>query len=118
MHYATTQRDDNDFWRQCRTMEMPESLKSKIELFQVNGTVREGVDLMFRSVSWQSVLEGMGVHPGAYHPLIDRIPFEGMPAYLDQAATAIRRAVEGLPRHADFLKDHCTAPSPDWAAPV
>jgi len=118
MHYATTQRDDNDFWRLCRTMEMPESLKSKIELFMVNGTVREGVDLMFRSVSWQSVLEGMGVHPKAYHPLIDRIPFEGMPAYLDQAATVIRRAVEGLPTHADFLKDHCTAPSPDWAAPV
>ena len=118
MHYATTQRDDNEFWRLCRTMEMPESLESKIELFKVNGTVREGVDLMFRSVSWQSVLEGMGVHPRAYHPLIDRIPFEGMPAYLDQAATVIRRAVEGLPSHADFLKDHCTAPSPDWTAPV
>lgn len=99
-------------------MEMPESLKSKIELFKVNGTVREGVDLMFRSVSWQSVLEGMGVHPRGYHPLIDRIDFTDMPRYLDQSAAVIRNAVQGVTTHEEFLKTHCTAPSPEWLAPV
>lgn len=118
MHYATTQRDDNAFWREVRNMEMPESLKSKIELFKVNGTIREGVDLMFRSVSWQSVLEGMGVHPRGYHPLINRIDFTDMPSYLDQSATIIRNAVQGVTTHEEFLKAHCTAPSPEWLAPV
>ena len=118
MHYAMTQREDNAYWREIRNMEMPESLSSKIDLFKVNGTIREGVDLMFRSVSWQSVLEGMGVKPRAYHPLTDRIDFTDMPRYLDQGAAAIRHAVLGLPTHGDFLRDHCTAPSPEWLAPV
>lgn len=118
MHYAMTQRDDNAYWREIRNMEMPESLSSKIDLFKVNGTIREGVDLMFRSVSWQSVLEGMGVKPRAYHPLTDRIDYTDMPRYLDQGAAAIRHAVQGLPTHGDFLRDHCTAPSPEWLAPV
>lgn len=118
MHYAMTQREDNAYWREIRNMEMPESLSSKIDLFKVNGTIREGVDLMFRSVSWQSVLEGMGVKPRAYHPLTDRIDFTDMPRYLDQGAAAIHHAVMGLPTHGDFLRDHCTAPSPEWLASV
>ncbi|RZI99523.1 MAG: tryptophan 7-halogenase [Brevundimonas sp.] len=118
LHYATTQRDDNAFWRECRDMELPESLQSKIDLFKVNGTVREGVDLMFRSVSWQSVLEGMGQKPRGYHPLMNRLAIEKLPAYLDQGAAAIRQAVAGLPTHEEFLKAHCTAPSADWQAPV
>ena len=118
LHYATTQRDDNDFWRACRDMELPESLQSKIDLFKTNGTVREGVDLMFRDVSWQSVLEGMGVRPRAYHPFMDRMDYGPLPAHLDQVSAVIRRAVDGLPSHGDFLRDHCTAPTPDWRAPV
>ncbi|WP_312688736.1 tryptophan halogenase family protein [Brevundimonas nasdae] len=118
MHYAMTQRDDNAFWREIRAMKMPESLSSKIELFKVNGTVREGVDLMFRNLAWQSVLEGMGVRPRVYHPLTDRVPFEGVPHHLDQAASAVVRAIQALPTHGDFLRDHCTAPSPEWLAPV
>lgn len=113
MHYCTTQRDDTAFWRECRDMVPPESLQEKIDLFKVNGVLREGVDEMFRNVSWQSVLNGMGVVPRTHHPLVDRIPFDGMNAQLDQAAAILRRTVEGLPTHETFLRTHCPAPVPE-----
>ena len=34
LHYHVTQRDDSEFWRQCRNMEIPDSLAERIELFR------------------------------------------------------------------------------------
>ncbi|RYG08968.1 MAG: tryptophan 7-halogenase, partial [Caulobacteraceae bacterium] len=78
LHYCLTQRDDTSFWRACRDMELPPGLQRKLDLFRVNGSLAEGLDELFRAVSWQSVMEGMGVRPRAYHPLVDRIPFAGV----------------------------------------
>lgn len=110
LHYALTQRDDTPFWRDCRNMVLPETLQAKIDLFRVNGTLKEGVDELFRTVSWQSVMEGMGVRPRSWHPLIDRMPFDSVPGQLDQAAAVLRQAVLGLPTHQAFLDAHCPAP--------
>ncbi|QYF88142.1 tryptophan halogenase family protein [Brevundimonas sp. PAMC22021] len=112
LHYCTTQRDDTLFWRACAEMEPPETLRRKIDLFCVNGSLSEGVDELFRAVSWQSVMEGMGVRPRSYHPLVERIPFDGAPAQMDRARETLTRTVEGLPTHKAFIAAHCAAPSP------
>jgi len=116
LHYCLTQRDDTPFWREYRDMVLPETLQSKLDLFRVNGTLREGLDELFRSVSWQAVMEGMGVRPAGYHPLVDRIPFDGMLNNLDQAVDTLNRAVEGVPSHQDFIRQHCAAEPPQRAA--
>ena len=33
MHYHLTERDDTEFWRYCRGMDIPESLKHRMSLF-------------------------------------------------------------------------------------
>ena len=116
LHYCTTERDDTAFWRECRDMALPPGLKRKIELFRVNGSLAEGLDELFRAVSWQSVMEGMGVHPRGYHPLVDRIPFDGVPEQLDHAAELLRRVVADVPTHAQFIARHCAADMPEKAA--
>ncbi|HEX8471422.1 MAG TPA: tryptophan halogenase family protein [Brevundimonas sp.] len=116
LHYCTTSRDDTAFWRECRDMEPPPSLKRKIELFRVNGSLAEGLDELFRAVSWQAVMEGMGVHPRGYHPLVDRIPFDGVPAQLDHAAELLTRGVADLPSQEEFIARHCAAARPGIAA--
>jgi len=116
LHYCTTQREDTPFWREVKAMEPPASLKRKIELFRVNGTRAEGLDELFRAVSWQSVMEGMGVHPRSYHPLVDRIPFENVPEQLDHAREMLRRVVADLPTQEDFIARHCAAVTPEMAA--
>ena len=116
LHYCLTQRDDTAFWRECRDMELPAELQRKIDLFRLNGALVEGVDELFRAVSWQSVMEGMGVHPRRYHPLVDRIPFDGMGAQLDHASELLKRVVDDLPGHQQFIARHCAAPPPEMAA--
>jgi len=116
LHYCTTQREDTAFWRECKAMVLPESLQRKIDLFRVNGSLAEGLDELFRSVSWQSVMEGMGVHPRGYHPLVDRIPFDRATETLDQAAAVLKQLVQDLPTHEQFLREHCPAKPPQRVA--
>ena len=43
LHYKATRRDDSDFWNYCRTMDVPDSLASKLELWRSKGRIfREG----------------------------------------------------------------------------
>ncbi|RZJ95044.1 MAG: tryptophan 7-halogenase [Brevundimonas sp.] len=116
LHYCTTQRTDTPFWDACRTMTVPESLQRKIDLFRVNGTVAEGLDELFREPNWQSVLDGMGVVPRTYHPMVDRIPFGRANQGLDEAHANLQRMVAGLPDHQAFIAQHCAAERP--AAPA
>ena len=39
LHYHVTNRTDTPFWRHCRTMEIPESLQHRIDLFKETGRV-------------------------------------------------------------------------------
>lgn len=113
LHYALTRRGDTAFWRECRDMVLPEGLQHKLDVFRANGSVVEGLEPLFREVSWYAVLNGMGVRPRSYNPLVERIDFTGMPTEMDQAATILERFVTGLPTHQDFIRDHCAAPSPE-----
>ena len=36
-HYHYNQRDDSPFWKECREMEIPDSLRERVELFRQGG---------------------------------------------------------------------------------
>ncbi len=112
LHYCLTERRDTGFWRACAEMELPESLARRIALFRVNGTIPEHVDELFRAVSWQALMEGMGVRPRSHHPAIDRLASGDVERELGAMAQALARFVETLPAHEAFLARHCPAPAP------
>ena len=103
LHYGATDRDDSPFWQWCRTMPVPDSLRERIELFMSHGTMREGVDELFRASSWQSVFEGMGLHPRGYCPRVGNLDDAHIAATLRTARAAIVGMVEHLPTHEQFL---------------
>lgn len=103
LHYCATQREDTRFWRQCVEMALPDSLRERIELFRGHGTLRDGVDELFRSTSWQSVFEGMGIRPRKHCPRVDSVDFRHIEETLRTARAAIRGMVETLPSHDEFL---------------
>lgn len=90
-------------------MELPDSLRERIELFKSHGILREGVDELFHSASWQSVFEGMGIRPQNYCPRIDNLDFDLVQSTLAQAVASIDAVVKKLPSHDDFLREHCPA---------
>ena len=109
LHYATTQRDDTPFWREYQQVQIPNSLRERIELFRAGAVLRDGIDDMFRAPSWQSVMEGMGIRPQRYQQLVDRIPLGVIMNLMDKSAPLLADFVATLPSHQEFLDTHCPA---------
>jgi len=74
LHYCLTERDDSDFWRDCRTTEPPASLAERIALYRETGRVRPRAGELFTDLSWFYILDGMGIRPERHDPLIDVVP--------------------------------------------
>ncbi|TDG15196.1 tryptophan 7-halogenase [Seongchinamella unica] len=104
LHYCVTEREDTPFWQHCKTMAIPDTLRERIELFKAHGTLREGVDELFRSPSWQSVFEGMGIRPANYSPRIDNLDYKLIEDTLAEARKSIAAMVETLPSHDQFIR--------------
>jgi len=104
LHYCATTRDDSPFWQWCRNISLPDSLKERIELFRGHGALREGTDELFRSTSWQSVFEGMGIRPSHYCPRVENMDYAQIAATLKTARSAIHGMVAHLPTHEQFLR--------------
>ena len=67
LHYVLSQRDDSDYWRDCRNPDScPEGLRDKLTLWQQQPPWHDDaprVDELFPSASYQYVLYGMGFRP-------------------------------------------------------
>ena len=112
LHYHATQRDDSPFWDYCRTMQVPESLTRKMELFRTNGRVFREHTEMFAEVNWILVMLGQGIHPRGYHALVDMLPDEHLTRFLGNVHQVIDRCVTQMPRHDDFLERLVGAAAP------
>jgi tryptophan halogenase len=109
LHYKATERTDTPFWNHCRTMDIPDTLAHKMELFKANGRVfRENAEL-FSEISWVEVFLGQHVVPRGYHPLVDALPPQKVQDFLENVRSTIARCVEVMPTHAEFIARHCAA---------
>jgi tryptophan halogenase len=110
LHYYANQRDDAAFWQECARMDIPSTLREKIDLFRTHGRLRRVDSELFTEVGWLQVLVGQNVHPQAYHPLADVQSEEGIREYMESVADVIRQCVDYMPDHAAFIADYCKAP--------
>ncbi|MFE8584217.1 tryptophan halogenase family protein [Sphingomonas sp. NCPPB 2930] len=109
LHFHATERRDTPYWRQLAAMPIPDSLAERIAIYNRTGRVfREG-DELFTKTSWLAVMDGQGLHPGAYDPIAAGIPIEELRARLDRIAAVTHAAVGHIPVHADFIARHCAA---------
>jgi tryptophan halogenase len=103
LHYKATQRDDTPFWRRCRDMDIPETLRHRLELFKSKGRLFRFQDELFADDSWLAVMIGQNVIPRGYDPLVDKLPLSEIEKNLSLLKTGILRTAETLPRHEAFL---------------
>jgi tryptophan halogenase len=113
-HYKVTERDDTPYWNYCRTMSVPDTLATRLELFRTRGEVLPPPGL-FQDVNWAAVLLGQGLHPQGHHPLADVMSEDDLHLTLSRVRAAIRERVAGLPSHEAYLQSVC-APSGDVVA--
>jgi len=104
LHYHLNQRDDAEFWRACAHMEIPETLRQKMELYRSHGRIFRYNNELFTEVAWLQVMEGQNLHPQGYHPLVDTQSEEGIAEYLDSIADVIGKCVDVMPSHNEFIE--------------
>jgi tryptophan 7-halogenase len=114
LHYHVNQRDDSPFWRECREMEVPETLSRRIQMFKDRGHAWQADGELFRVDSWTHVMLGQGIMPEHYHYTTKAMSDQDLERFLSSLRTSIARAVERLPKHQDFLDQYCKASSEIW----
>ncbi len=110
MHYKLTERDDSPFWRDCRDMEIPDSLAQRIELFRDSAMAYQATDEMFRVESWIQVMLGQRLMPRGYHHMGRMLGPERLRKALESLQGSIAGAVAKMPTHREFLRAYCPAP--------
>jgi tryptophan halogenase len=109
LHYKATDRRDSAFWRQCASMDIPDSLAQKIELFRETGRVFRRNEELFAENSWVQVMMGQGIMPATHHPIAAKLPDEELAKFLSTLRDNVKRTVAGLPPHADYVAHYCGA---------
>ncbi|MEY3008333.1 MAG: hypothetical protein RI942_2675 [Pseudomonadota bacterium] len=104
LHYNLTERDDTEFWRYCRNMQIPDTLKHRMQLFRDTGTVFKDPDDVFAENSWVQVMMGQGLIPDAYHPIVDQMSGPELSQFLAQNQERVEQVLAQLPDHAGFVK--------------
>ncbi|MCR6652169.1 MAG: tryptophan 7-halogenase [Cellvibrionaceae bacterium] len=107
LHYKATERDDTPYWRDCRDMEIPDSLAQRIELFKEAGIVYMNPEEVFRIDSWLQVMLGQRIKQQRYHHFPHAMDRAQMIASLDKYKNDLAAAVRKIPSHGEFLKDYC-----------
>ncbi|MEM8500267.1 MAG: tryptophan halogenase family protein [Pseudomonadota bacterium] len=108
LHYKATERTDTEFWRHCKSMDVPDSLDHRIRIFKETGHVfREAAELF--DDSWQQVMIGQGIVPDRYHALVDAMSVEELTQFLQQIKSTIDSTVNGMPMHKDYIRSLATA---------
>jgi len=114
LHYYANEREDGELWRYVRHMEVPDSLKAKIDAFRHRGYVPFYKDGLFALPSWLAVFYGQGIVPQAYDPLADTLETEVILKRMADLHDDIHRQTAGMSGHYDFVRGYC--PSQDSTA--
>jgi len=108
LHYIANERDE-PFWRQRRQVELPDSLRAKIDLWQGSGHITREHEELFTEVGWLQVFVGQGMIPQGNHPLADMPDKAQIAEFLNILPQLNAREVAQMPTHADFIAQYCEA---------
>ncbi len=110
LHYTATIRDDTPFWRHCRAIPKPDSLRQRWEMYERSANIIVAAGDLFREPSWFAIMNGQGIKPTSYHPFAD-IPSD---AELERRFVLmsgdVQKRVQTFPLHDEYIRMHCAAP--------
>jgi tryptophan halogenase len=109
LHFKATERSDTPYWDYVRTMEIPDSLARKIDLFASRGRIFQSDYDLFAEPSWIAVLLGQGIVPRQYDALVDALPAAALVHRLKRMADLIGQTAQAMPDHQAFIARYCAA---------
>jgi tryptophan halogenase len=91
-------------------MDIPASLRHRIELFRETGRVFRVPNELFAENSWIQVMLGQGIEPQQHHPVADLMGDEELSGFLNNIKSQVDRTVAQLPSHQAYVEQYCKAP--------
>lgn len=107
LHYKVTEREDSDFWRYCRSMDIPDSLAHRIDLFKSSGLLQFAPGELFHGDSWLQVMLGQGLFPDQNHALANILGEQKVQQLLAGLHRSISSDVSKMPSHKQFIRSYC-----------
>jgi tryptophan halogenase len=109
LHYGSTERDDSEIWRYCRSVDKPDSLKERIELFRSYGRLMREDNELFPMQSWLYVFVGQNIMPQSDDPLVNILDQRQVTDNLSNIRNVVRQCAAAMPKHEDFISQNCSA---------
>lgn len=111
LHYKLTNRNDSEFWRYCKNMEVPETLRRRIDMYRSSARLYWSSDELFTVNSWNQVMLGQGISPENYHPVADLMSSSEVKSFLYKYRESLQMFVQSLPSHREFIDQYCSVKS-------
>jgi tryptophan halogenase len=104
-HYKITRRTGDPFWDHVRTMEVPDTLNDRFELFRSSGRFfKHNAQELFAEESWVQLLIGQGFEMRA-DPVTEFVPDEDIVGFLNDVAEVIEDVAVSMPDHGAFVRN-------------
>ncbi|MBO9707944.1 MAG: tryptophan 7-halogenase [Caulobacter sp.] len=114
-HYHLSRRPE-PLWSACRDIEIPDSLRHKLEVWNASGQIALGASESHLEPSWAAILLGNGAVPARYNVAADLHPLEQIRRGMQLRREEIVRTAQTVPSHQDFIDRNCKAPQAASAA--
>lgn len=112
LHFQLNNRTDSPYWRDCREMSIPSSLRHRIELFRETGRVFHVPTELFAENSWVQVMMGQGIMPKQHHVAADLMGDAELAGFLDGIRNTVTSTLRQLPPHMDYIRSYCPGERP------
>jgi tryptophan halogenase len=103
LHYSLTRRDDTPFWRRYASLQLPETLSQRIEMYRASGRIVVRQPELFGDLDWFWIFEGMGVVPRDYDPLVDTVDYEQVKRLMLAISQKVSADTAAAPSHDSFF---------------
>jgi tryptophan 7-halogenase len=108
LHYFANRRSE-PFWEQMRSMDLPDTLRHKIELFREHGRVFRYNDELFDIPSWVAVMLGQDIIPSEPDPLASAMPDADVLRAMADLRRSYETAAARLPLASEFIERRVAA---------
>jgi len=106
LHYKLNARP-GAYWQHCAAMDVPATLKRKIELFRHAGRMFRYDDELFTDSNWSAVMLGQGLMPTSCDALADTQDAAHMAGLLTQMRDVFRQTAMQMPTHQAYIARMC-----------
>ncbi|MFC3099234.1 tryptophan halogenase family protein [Alteraurantiacibacter palmitatis] len=115
LHYNATTRDDSEFWNHVRTMQVPDTLADKLELWRKAARIEKYADGLFFDASWIAVYVGQGLLPERHDARVALADPVRVAGALERLRGAIAAEVAAMPGHLEYLRGEAGRLAPEDA---